>query len=164
MYEKMKTFQRTIIPGNSKSLWKAVKIAKNTNTDEIPNEMTVENNKANFDSLPDAFAEFFNTKIKKIVEEVQIDPNVYNGKRKIRVEDDFFMSKNEIIIAVKSLKTKNCEGYDRLPQRILIDGIDVLIDPLTVLFKKNYESNSIPEQWLMSKVTPILKKGDKSKI
>ena len=94
MNEKIKTLQRSIIPGNSKSLWKAVKIAKNTNADEIPNEMTVENAKVNFESLPDAFAEFFSTKIEKIVEEVQIDPNVYNGKRKIRVEDDFFMSKN----------------------------------------------------------------------
>ena len=164
MYEKMKTLQRSIIPGNSKSLWKAVKIAKNTNADEIPNEMTVENAKVNFESLPDAFAEFFSTKIEKIVEEVQIDPNVYNGKRKIRVEEDFFMSKNEIIVAVKSLKTKNCEGYDRLPQRILIDGIDVLINPLTLLFEKIYKSNSIPEQWLISKVTPIHKKGDKTKI
>ena len=68
MYEKTKTLQRSIIPGNSKSLWKAVKIAKNTNSDEIPNEMTVENTKVNFESLPDAFAEFFSTKIEKIVE------------------------------------------------------------------------------------------------
>ena len=45
-----------------------------------------------------------------------------------------FMTKQDIISCIKMLKIKNCEGYDRIPQRVLIDGIDLLIDPLTKLF------------------------------
>ena len=32
------------------------------------------------------------------------------------------MTEEKIIEAVKSLKMKNCEGSDRLPQRMLVDG------------------------------------------
>ena len=71
------------------------------------------------------------------------------------------MSKNEIISAVKSLKTKNCEGHDRLAQRIIIGGIDTT---LVVLFEIIYKFNYIPEQWLISKINQIFKKGSKSNI
>ena len=79
LYQKTKLLQRTIITGNSKSLWKAIKIAKNIKAADIPNEMTVKNTKVKFESLPDAFADFFSNKIKNIVTKVQIEPKVYNG-------------------------------------------------------------------------------------
>ena len=59
---------------------------------------------------------------------------------------------------------KNCEGYDRIPQRILIDGINILINPLTRLFNLIYRDCQIPEQWLIAKITPIHKKGSKNEI
>ena len=57
------------------------------------------------------------------------------------------------------LKVKNCEGYDQIPQRVLIDGMDLLIDPLTKLFSIFYWDCTIPGQWLVAKITPIHKKG-----
>ena len=62
------------------------------------------------------------------------------------------------------LKLKNCEGYDRIPQRILIDGINALIVPLSHLFSLIYNKCKIPEQWLIAKITPIHKKGSKNDI
>ena len=52
-----------------------------------------------------------------------IDNNVYNGARKLVVADSNFMSPFDIIECVKQLKIKNCEGYDRITQRILIDSV-----------------------------------------
>ena len=78
------------------------------------------------------------------------------------VEDSDFMSPLEIVECVKQLKLKNCEGYDQIPQRILIDGIDVLIKPLSHLFSLIYKDKLIPEQWLISKIPPIHKKGSKN--
>ena len=49
-----------------------------------------------------------------------------------------FMDKDSILECVKTLKIKNCEGYDRIPQRILVDGISELIHPLTELFELIY--------------------------
>ena len=56
---------------------------------------------------------------------------------------------------------KNSEGDDRIPQRILIDGVEILLSPLTKLFGNIYETMTIPEQWKMAKITPVHKKGAK---
>jgi hypothetical protein len=41
------------------------------------------------------------------------------------------------------LKIKNTEGYDRIPQRVLVDGIDVLTFPLSILFVKIFHEKAI---------------------
>jgi hypothetical protein len=64
-----------------------------------------------------------------------------------------------------SLKCKNLEGFDRIPQRILKDGAEILVNPLTVLFNKIYMQRTIPGQWLVAKTIPVYKnKGDKKDI
>ena len=37
--------RRSIVPGNSSSLWKAVKVAKDVNTNDLPNVMTISSKK-----------------------------------------------------------------------------------------------------------------------
>ena len=54
------------------------------------------------------------------------------------------------LLCVRQLKIKNCEGYDRIPQRFLIDGIDILINPLSQLFSLIYRDKLIPKQWLIA--------------
>ena len=86
---------------------------------------------------PDSIAEFFNVKVRGLVDDSVINENVYNGKLKLQTESRFFMDRDSIIDCVKSLKIKNSEGYDRIPQRILFDGLDQLIDiPLQLCFPK----------------------------
>ncbi len=116
------------------------------------------------DNIPDAFAAFFDSKVKTLVQDTLIDPNIYNGRSKIQSLDCFFMGEEAILDCVKTLKVKNCEGYDRLPQRVLKDGIDYLIYPFTFLFKSIYNTKLIPDQWKIAKVNPIPKKGSKSEI
>ena len=93
---------------------------------------------------------------KSIIEKVVIGDDVYNGKDKMVAD---FMTKSDIISCIKMLKVKNCEGYDRIPQKIFVDGIDLLIDPLTKLFSMVYRECTIPGQWLVAKITTIHKKG-----
>ena len=162
--QKKNCVQRSIIPGNSKTLWKAVKVAKNISTSDYPNEMYLGDELINKIDLPNKFADHFENKVKKIVQDTQINPNVYNGKRKLIAPSEFFMSPDEISLAINSLKIKNCEGFDKIPQRVLIDGFDVIKYPLAVLFKNIYETKEIPSQWLVSKVIPIHKKGNVSNI
>ena len=75
---------------------------------------------------------------------VQIDGEVYNGRKKMDAVNLNFMTKDDIMSCIKMLKIKNCEGCDRIPQRVLIDGIDLLIDPLTKLFSMIYRDCTIP--------------------
>ena len=54
--------------------------------------------------------------------------------RKIFSNDKMFMSIEDIKLCIKSIKIKNCEGLDRNPQRVLVEGIDHLVLPLTHLY------------------------------
>ena len=116
------------------------------------------------DNLPEAFAEFFKNKVENILTETMIDDSIYNGRQKIIPDETCFMSKEDITECFKTLKLKNTEGYDRIPQRILKDGIDHLIQPYYILMNKIYNQKTIPEQWSISKIIPTHKKEDKSKI
>ncbi len=162
--QKRNSVRRVIIPGNTKSLWTAVKIAKDLNNEAIPSPLFHNGEEINPPQIPEAFADFFDTKIKNALAETQIKNNVYNGKRKVTSESKMFMSSKDILECLKSIKIKNCEGYDRIPQRILNDGADHLIAPLTGLFNLIYYQNQLPEQWLIAKVAPIHKKASRNEV
>ena len=150
--EKKYKVRQGIKPGNSKTLWEAVKIAKDLNTDELPDKMNQNGTPIDNDELAEQFAAMFEKKITDIVSETEINDNVYNGTRKLNEQDKNFMTDVNIINAIKSLKLKNSEGYDRIPQRILVDGGVQLIKPLAKLFALIYSEKMIPDQWRVSKI------------
>ena len=123
---KINPIKRHIIPGNSRSLWNAVRQSKNLDIPKLPDKMYLGDELIDNDKIPDKFADFFAEKVDSIVRDSVISPNVYNGKRKLNVQSENFMTPENVVKAVMSLKTKNCEGHDNIPQRILIDGIEVL--------------------------------------
>ena len=161
---KSKNVRKGIMPGNSKSLWDAVNKAKDINTNPMPDVLFENNVKLKLTEHATAFADFFSNKVKSIISQTVIDPNVYNGKAKINAHSKFFMTSTDIKECLKSIKTKNCEGYDRIPQRIISDGAEYLIEPFTALFSRIYNQRKIPDQWLIAKVIPIHKKGLKCNI
>ena len=57
------------------------------------------------------------------------------------------MTGKRILECVKSLKIKNTEGLDRIPQRIIIDGLDSLIKPLVKLFVLVYRDMKPEGPW-----------------
>ena len=162
--QKKNEIRKSLRPGDSKSLWKAVNVAKDLNPETIPTNLTEESTPIPPSKIPDAFAKFFESKVTKIFNESNIDPHIYDGKRKINAESKFFMTESDIKSCIKTIKIKNCEGIDRIPQRILVDGADHLVAPLSYLFKLIYEKRELPKQWQMAKVTPIHKKGSKNDI
>ena len=60
--------------------------------------------------LPDEFANFFKDKVTSIVNTLEIDDNVYNGTRKMIAENDDFMTENDILIVMNSLKIKTVKA------------------------------------------------------
>ena len=67
LFELQLNVHRDILPGNSKSLWHAVKIAKNIGESEIPDNMTLNNEPVNCDDISESFAEFFEKKLFSII-------------------------------------------------------------------------------------------------
>ena len=86
-------------------------------------------------NIAQTFAKYFETKINNITSTVHIDPEIYNGRRKIFANNQMFMTESNIRKCFKSIKCKNSEGFDRITQRVLVDGMENLITPFLVLFK-----------------------------
>ena len=84
------------------------------------------------EDLAEMFAEMFQTKIWNLASNPKIGPNVHNGMQKIEVEEKNFMTEDKVREAIQSIKLKNCEGLDRIPQRLLVDGLVYLIKPFAV--------------------------------
>ena len=77
-----KRFQvrKGILPGNSKSLWHAVKLAKNQGPELIPPNMKYHGIEVTSDDIAEVFAGFFDKKVVGIVESTSVDPGVYSFK------------------------------------------------------------------------------------
>jgi hypothetical protein len=58
---------------------------------------------------------------------------------------------------MKSLKRKNSEGFDRIPQRVLADGMEYLINLFTKLFALICKEIKIPDQWKVARTIPVFK-------
>jgi hypothetical protein len=74
------------------------------------------------------------------------------------------MSEDKVAECLNELKIKNCEGYDRIPMRILKDGASILRNPLSTLFGRIYKEKEIPEQWKVAKIIPLPKKRSKQDV
>ena len=59
-----------------------------------------------------------------MAENTIVSDNVYNGVRKLEADNSMFMDENSIRECISTLKVKNSEGLDRIPQRILCDGVE----------------------------------------
>ena len=158
--EKIAKVRRGIVPGNSKSLWDAVKRSKDINSNNLPDTLTLDGNKVNKNDLPDVFAKFFVDKVNAIVDDCVVSDSVYNGTRKLHSNPENFMTPENVFKSIKSLKSKNCEGFDRIPVRILTDGINEITPVLSHIFNLIYKQKQIPDQWRVSKVIPLFKKGN----
>ena len=47
--------------------------------------------------------------------------------------------------------------------RMLRELADVLAEPFSIVFRTSLSEGSLPTQWKVANVTPVFKKGDKSK-
>ena len=66
-YKKKFSVRKGILPGNSKSLWKAVKIAKSSGHSIIPSNMMLNNVNVIGQNIAELFAGYFNRKVSAIV-------------------------------------------------------------------------------------------------
>ena len=94
--QKRLAVRRGIIPGSSISLWSAVKIAKDMSVADVPGIMYRGQAKIPNNKLSQSFADFFKKKINDITDSVLINPQVYNGKRKMFARDEMFMNECNI--------------------------------------------------------------------
>ena len=110
--------------------------AKNLNTDDLPQNFVQGGHSLKQSWTTGSICRIFNSKIVELSNQLPVNDTVYNGTRKLEKDNKMFMDKNSNMECILALQTKNSEGFDRIPQRILVDGADILI----VAFEGNYFS------------------------
>jgi hypothetical protein len=88
------------------------------------------------------------------VNEVRINNRVYNGRQKVNSNDKMFMDPMSVKKLVMSLKIKNSEGSDPIPQSVLADVVEILAPEFARLFKL-INDQTVPAQRLVAKTFPI---------
>ena len=137
--------------------------AKDLNDEDITDKMFANGIRVETEDLEEAFAELFESKINLLSDNARITDTVYNGQRKLPEIDNFnFMTELNVRLAMESLKLKNAEGFDKIPEQILIDGAELLNKPMTMFMSMIYRDQIIPEQWEMSVIRPSHKNGPKN--
>lgn len=76
---------------------------------------------------------------------------------------EIIITEDDVLKKLKSMNPNKSAGPDQIPPRILKELSEVLAKPLTILFKLSLQSGKLPEEWKTANVTPIYKKGGKSK-
>jgi hypothetical protein len=113
---KSRAVRNSIVPGNTRSLWKAVKIARDVNTSFLPKILYEKEQEIPYKLIPESFGKFFDEKILGLLDQTKIENDVYSGERKIYSEDKKFMTRQDIYKCIMTLKSKNSEGFERIPQ------------------------------------------------
>jgi len=71
-----------------------------------------------------------------------------------------FLTK-EISTIIKSIKSKNSRGYDKISTKILKISSNYIVSPVTYICNKIISSGIFPDRLKFSIVKPVYKKGDK---
>lgn len=78
--------------------------------------------------------------------------------------NDIALSREQVLYHLQLLDDDSSFGPDGIPAIVLKNCADLLVDPLCVLFNLSLQSGVFPELWKKSFITPIFKKGSRSKI
>ena len=109
-------------------------------------------------------AEVFNKYFKEVFTEEDVEniPNIPQ-KEVESVLRDIPISEDEVLKKLKAINPNKSAGPDKIPSRVLKELSDVLVEPLTIIFKLSLQKGKLPTRWKTAHVTPIYKKGGKSK-
>ena len=76
---------------------------------------------------------------------------------------DIYFTENMVREKINKLKSTSAPGPDKIPARFLKEYVDLISYPLSILFDSSMRSGIVPQDWRLANVTPIFKKGSKSK-
>ena len=149
------------IKHNSKSFWKYVH-SKTKLKSKIPDLYIPGSNKKT--SSDKEKAEVLNNFFKEVFTVENTDDIPYLESRKVDQElKELFISTEDVKKVLKDINPNKATGPDGIPARILKELCEVLAEPLALLFSCSLKKGQIPTEWKLAHITPIFKKGQKTK-
>jgi exonuclease III len=102
--QRVNNLRKLIVPGNTKSLWKAVNMAKDTCNNIMPKTLFENGVEIDQDKVADVFGSFFDRKVRTVLAEVRINDGVHNGRRMVDAADKMFMREEDVWKCMRTLK------------------------------------------------------------
>ena len=90
-------------------------------------------------------------------------PTIDKDQNNITVMNNIFVHKDGVLKLLKDLKPNKASGPDNISARLLKETADIIADPLCYIYNQSLSKSEVPSDWRHANVTPIFKKGDKSK-
>ena len=151
---------------NSKESWQAIneflnKKSKTTNVKQlIVGEQVITGDK----NIASCFNQYFSTIGSKLADNIKdsdIDPLSFVTP----VEKSFHfrdITNNEVVEALKQIKSKKSPGIDGISTRLLKDASVVVAESLVSIFNLSLQTGIFPDDWKLAKVSPVFKEGTKT--
>ena len=79
------------------------------------------------------------------------------------VVSEIYFTAGMVVEKIYKLKSTSAPGPDKIPARFLKEYVHVISYPHSLLFESLMRSGIVPQNWRLANVTPIFKKGSKSK-
>ena len=91
--------------------------------------------------------------------DVPLPTKEYSGTTKL---SDIEVNKVKIKDAIDHLREFSAPGPDNVTNKIIVELKNEISFPLAILFRKSLDESCIPDEWRLSNVTPVYKKGSKA--
>ena len=72
------------------------------------------------------------------------------------------VSPSDVLSIAKKLKPKSSYGHDHISTKLLKESIEIIVDPITHIINRSFETGIVPDNMKTAKVIPIHKASDKS--
>ena len=105
--------------------------------------------------LNDNFQEIFTTK-------TLVRPDLLSRPSPYTDMADINITESGVLKLLKSLKARKAPGPDQISPCVLKEMANVIAPILTTIFRKSYDSGTVPEDWKTANITPVFKKGKRS--
>lgn len=84
-------------------------------------------------------------------------------KEEVRPMQDLIVSEEIVLTKLQKLNPCKSQGPDEIHPRVLKELCSELAKPLAIVYQKSLDEGILPQLWKDAHITPIFKKGDRSK-
>ena len=92
-----------------------------------------------------------------------IDSTAPSANQSVIEIEDLTIDRNRVLKLLKEIKMNKASGPDGISAPVLKEIADVVAGPLCNIFNQSLKFGTVPDNWRHANITPIYKKGDRSK-
>lgn len=125
----------------------------------------VDSNSGDVITDPSQIADQYNNFFHSVFAASQVDEDIESASNCApRAMNDIVITEEGILSLVLNVDTKKSAGPDGIPNEFLRRYAEWVSKYLLIIFSASLEQHSVPQDWLIARVVPIHKSGDKHRV